>query len=52
MVAQFVAVATMMSYFVKKPWPNNFDPLFPFVPPFQHRGMTQHQFLQKLIGLQ
>ena len=36
MVAQAVTMATTTSCFVQKPWPSNFDPLFPFVPPFQH----------------
>ena len=29
MVAQAVAMATMTSYFVQKPWPSNFDPYSP-----------------------
>ena len=46
MVAQAVAMATMTSCFVQKPWPSDFDPLFPFVPPFQHCHMTQHRIPQ------
>ena len=51
MVAQAVAMATMTSCFVQKPWPSDFDPLFPFVPPFQHCHMTQHRILHKPRGL-
>ena len=36
---------------VIKPWPSDFDPLFPFVPPFQHCHMTQHPILHKPSGL-
>ena len=50
MVAQAVAMATWTSCFVQKPWPNDFDPLFPFVPPFQHCHMTQHRILHKPSG--
>ena len=45
--AQAVAMARKRSYFVLKPWPSNFDPLFPVVPPFQHCHITQHQILHK-----
>ena len=51
MVAQAVAMATMTSCFVLKPWPSDFDPLFPFVSPFQHCHMTEHQILHKPSGL-
>ena len=51
MVAQAVAMATMTSCFVQKPWPSDFDPLFPFVPPFQHCHMTQHRIPHKPRGL-
>ena len=50
MVAQAVAMATMTSCFVQKPWPSDFDPLFPFVPPFQHCHMTQHRIPHKPSG--
>ena len=50
MVAQAVAMATMTSCFVQKPWPNVFDPLFPFVPPFQHCHMTQHRIPHRPSG--
>ena len=51
MVAQAVATATMTSCFVQKPWPSDFSPLFPFVPPFQHCHMTQHRIPHKSSGL-
>ena len=51
MVAQAVAMATMTSCFVQKPWPSDFDPLFLFVPPFQHCHMTQHRILHTPSGL-
>ena len=51
MVAQAVAMATWTSCFVQKPWPSDFDPLFPFVPPFQHCHMTQHRIPHKPSGL-
>ena len=51
MVAQAVAMATMASCFVQKPWPSAFDPLFPIVPPFQHCHMTQHRVLHAPSGL-
>ena len=36
---------------VIKPWPSDFDPLFPFVPPFQHCHITQHRILHTPSGL-
>ena len=51
MVAQAVAMATMTSCFVQKPWPSDFAPLFPFVPPFQQCHMTQHRIPHKSSGL-
>ena len=35
---------------VIKPWPSDFDPLFPFVPPFQHCHMTQHRIPHRPSG--
>ena len=47
MVAQAIAIATMTLILVQKRWPSNFDPLFPFVSPFQHCHMTQHRTFHK-----
>ena len=47
---QAVAMATIMSYFVQKPWSRAVDPLFLFASRFQHCRTTQHWILPKLSG--
>ena len=48
--SQSVAWATMVSYFVQKPRPSDFNRLLLFVPLFQHSHMTRHQILHRPSG--
>ena len=50
-VAQVVFMATMTTYYVRKPWPSNFDHFFFFEPQLKYCHMTQHRTLHKLSWL-